>query len=484
MTVKVIGAALQAHFDLFGTTTCRLLKMTARDGTSLGLTSLDASVLYDDGSVDLTYSAPIGFENVAFEKSAALDVDNSEAKMLLADSGPFTSEFIEAGNLDYGTFVVYRINWGDATATPNGLRAVANRHEIVASGTIGIVKNVDGVSGVIELRGLPQLLKQNYMQLYSVTCRAKFGSGGGGTCVGRGECGYDAEALWQNLAVDSVGTETDRIFTADGSPTGSIPFVPGVVHWLTGDNAGLQSEVEEIDGANITLRFGTPYAIQAGDTFKIRPDCDKTWATCRDVFTNEEHFRGEPFIPLADERSQGVPSPVIPGEPGPAAPETPPPDPPDPPPDPPDPPPASTEIVNPGFESGDTGWTKGVGWSITGRDPRTGSRSAELYSANVQSSIRQSTLVAVTPSQSVQASCYVKRGSPGTTGGRVLLTWYDGDENYLSESAGSTVTSGSYSQSTISVSAPGSAAFVTVGCESVNPVFGKVVFADDFTWNL
>lgn len=304
---KQIPAALLAHYALPSTRKSSLLKITAADGQVLGLTNNADSIAYDDGAGEVTYNAPIGMDTVALDKSAGLEVDNTETLMLLADAGPFTSHAIDAGVLDYGEYVVYQVNRDDLTMG----------HEIISTGTIGIVKTVDGVSGVIELRGLPQLLKQTYGELYSITCRAVFGSGGGASACGlaRGQCGFDAASLWQNHSVDSVGDETDRIFTANAAPAvngpnGALTFVPGLVQWLTGDNAGLTSEIEAIDsdGTEISLRFGTPYTIQAGDTFKIRPDCDKTWETCRDDYDNQLRFRGEPKIPLADESSQGLPN--------------------------------------------------------------------------------------------------------------------------------------------------------------------------------
>jgi uncharacterized phage protein (TIGR02218 family) len=303
-TIKIIQSDLFTHYQRHSTTKCRLLKITGRDGSVVGVTSLDRSIRYDDGEGEVLYRAPIGFGEVALETAANLEVGNSEAKVLLVNAGPFTAQSIEAGILDYGSYVIYQVNWEDLTS---------GRHEIVHTGTIGIIKNVDGVSGVIELRGLPQTLKQNYIELYSLTCRAKFGSGGGGTCVARGQCGFDAESLWQEHTVASVGEEIDRILTLDSPPSvsgpgGDLPFVPGLLQWLTGDNAGLTSEIEGVDGAEITLRFGTNYTIEAGDTCKLRPDCDKTWETCRDLFENQLNFRGEPFIPVSDERSQSVPN--------------------------------------------------------------------------------------------------------------------------------------------------------------------------------
>lgn len=301
MPIKVIPPPLQAHYDKRHRTPF-LLKITARDGTKYGITGESQDIPYDDGSGELVYSAPIGFGEVAMEQSAGLEVGNTEATMLYAEAGPFSQEFINAGNLDYGRYVIYQVNWAN----------LSMGHEIVDAGTIGITKNVDGVSAVIELRSLQQQLKQNYIQLDSRTCRARFGSGGGGTCVTRGQCGFDAESLWTSRTVSAVGEENDRAFTLDSPPSatgpaGALTFVPGLVQWLTGSNAGLTSEIDSVDGSDISLILGTPYAIAVSDTLRIRPDCDKTWTTCKDAYENQLNFRGEPFIPVSDASSQGVP---------------------------------------------------------------------------------------------------------------------------------------------------------------------------------
>lgn len=308
MPVKILSPALQAHYNQRHRTKAFLLKITARDQTVLGVTGESQSITYNDGAGEVVYSAMIGFGDVALEQSAGLEVGNTEATMLYAESGPFSQSFINAGNLDYGRYIIYQVNWADLTMG----------HEIVDAGTIGIAKNVDGVSAVIELRSLQQQLKQNYIQLDSRTCRARFGSGGGGTCISRGQCGFNAEALWSNATVVAVGDESDHAFTLDSPPSatgpnGALTFVPGLVQWLTGSNAGLTSEIESVDGAAVTLILGTPYAIAVSDTLKIRPDCDKTWTTCKDVYSNQLNFRGEPFIPVSDASSQSVPH-IAPGD--------------------------------------------------------------------------------------------------------------------------------------------------------------------------
>jgi len=59
------------------------------------------------------------------------------------------------------------------------------------------------------------------------------------------------------------------------------------------------------------------YDIEIGDTFRIRPDCDKLLATCRDEYDNIEYFRGEAYIPLGDESAAQTPGgtgwPIYPG---------------------------------------------------------------------------------------------------------------------------------------------------------------------------
>jgi len=271
---------------------------------SLGITSLDQDVTYNDGTGDLVYSALVGMDLSAIDASGDLKVDNSEAVMLMADAGPFTAESIAAGALDYARFITYRINWRDG----------AMSHYKPQTGTVGVVTNRDGLAGVIELRSLSQHAKQNYISLYSLTCRAVFGSGGGATCITIDQCGFDATSLWQNHAVSTVGTEEDRVFVADGAPAvngpnGALPFVPGLLQWLTGDNVGYTSELELVNGSQIELRFGTPATIQPGDTFKVRPDCSKRFQEdCIDKYDNYINFRGEPFIPLSDEAVQSTPN--------------------------------------------------------------------------------------------------------------------------------------------------------------------------------
>jgi uncharacterized phage protein (TIGR02218 family) len=299
MTIRTYSAEFQAHLDGVGTTLCYLLRIQARNGTVIAITSLDVDVLYDDGDGELTYQAAIGIDTSAMEQSSGLNVDNAQAKMLEADSGDFTDQQINAGVLDFSRFKIYEINYKDHTMG----------HHKIMSGTTGAITSMDGMSGLVELRGKSQQLKQNFVELYSITCRAKFGSSGV-----RFACNFDASTLWDSGDVASVDTEEpDRIFTATTAPAatgpnGALSFKPGVLKFLTGGNAGFKAEIEDIQGSEITLRFPTPVDIQATDTYDARPDCLKRKIEdCIGAYDNLLNFRGEPEIVQGDEASEQMP---------------------------------------------------------------------------------------------------------------------------------------------------------------------------------
>lgn len=296
--MKTVATGLQTHIDTGMSTLCWLLRIIPVNVAEFGVTSQVVDVPYDDGDGSITYSASLGLNLASIQELEGLEVSSSEAKILIG--GLFTKESIAAGVFDYAEFKLYRVNWNN---TSDG-------NYIGFTGTFGQVRSEDGLSATVELRGLTQLLKQNYVDLYSISCRAKFASQVGEELF---PCTFDDASLFQNLGVDSVGAEADRIFTADGTPAatgpnGALPFDVALLEWLTGNNTGLISETETVTGAVITLRFQSAYDIEVGDTFKIRPDCRKRFSDdCVDLFDNAPFFRGEPWIPVMEEGTTQVP---------------------------------------------------------------------------------------------------------------------------------------------------------------------------------
>ena len=275
------------------------------DATYRGFTLLDTDVTYDSGGGARTYKARTGWEMSALQATSDLGVDNAEANVLPPIAGfeieGFTQAQIDSGALDKVPFVVYRVNYRNLAT---------GRHGIVDGGTIGEVRRKVGNLTVLELRSLSNQLKQNIVELDSRTCRAPFGSVTG--VDARQGCDFDLTDLWVTGTVLAVGGESDREFTDTSLTQAADYFAPGVVEWLTGDNAGQQREVEAFGSGEVALLFPTVNPISMGDTFRIRPDCTKYWTghnSCDTWWASAKtlHFRGEPWIPVGQSAALNVP---------------------------------------------------------------------------------------------------------------------------------------------------------------------------------
>jgi hypothetical protein len=150
-------------------------------------------------------------------------------------------------------------------------------------------------------------------------------------------------------------------------------------------------------------------------------------------------------------------------------------------------PPVNTEITNAGFESGDIGWTKGSGWTINASGAYQGSWAAQ-YSFTGTSDLLNDTFNTVTPGQSITASCMVQQGasSAGQAGARIILSWYTSADVLISTSLGTEVNTGSggaWGQSTITATAPATAAKVKVGARAFRTSGTNPLWVDVFVWN-
>lgn len=306
--MKTIPAALVTHLNQDATTLCRLLRIRTKSGTTIGFTSLDVDFVFDDGDGEVTYWASNGFTPSRFQATADLGVDNSEFEGVLAESG-ITLQTIAAGLFDSARFHVYEVNY---------LNPVAGEFHWVSSGRLGATKFSQGM-WVTESRSLTQLLRQTISLLYSVTCRARFGSKAIGTGDGSYEerfpCGMDF--TWSAGTVTAVGANPKRNFTDTSRAEADDFYQDGVIEWLTGNNAGMQMEVDTFAADAFALALPMPYTIQVGDTYRVRKDCNKVARDevngCKSHWGAEWtlHFRGEPDIPLSDGGQNMVPGAQI-----------------------------------------------------------------------------------------------------------------------------------------------------------------------------
>jgi hypothetical protein len=144
-------------------------------------------------------------------------------------------------------------------------------------------------------------------------------------------------------------------------------------------------------------------------------------------------------------------------------------------------------LVNAGFESGDTDWTKGADWSIDTTAALVGAWGAR-HSGTGTSRLLQSTSVAIEPGVSLGARCYYNQGdSPKLTNqARAVLVWLDGSDAEIGMTRGeplvSTDAGPRWQQLIVTGTAPAGTAGVRLGIEveKENPAN---VWADQFLWN-
>lgn len=74
-------------------------------------------------------------------------------------------------------------------------------------------------------------------------------------------------------------------------------FTQGFVTMLSGQNAGLSLMIKQ-QNSNSQIQIMTPFLLPVvvGDTMNLFPGCQKNLAYCEDVFSNQSHYAGTPYV--------------------------------------------------------------------------------------------------------------------------------------------------------------------------------------------
>jgi uncharacterized phage protein (TIGR02218 family) len=285
--MRVIPAPLLAHFKGSRTSIAICWLIEKSNGTLIRGTEHDADVVLptqspDDLGISGTYFAKAGISGTDIKSSSDGSVDNMEVSggfptdALVVD---VTLDDLNSGLLTAAPVTVFACNWQDPTMG----------YVILLRGYLGQPTHTSDGGYTVEIRSLAQLLTQNVCQSYNENCNViRFGDA---------RCKFDVSTT---LITGSVtGVTSRRIFAvnmAEGSPSPQWSYSGGLLTWLTGNNATFQREVKlepqaQIDGF-LELWDQTPEDIQVGDTYQITAGCDRTAATCQNVFNNLVNFRG------------------------------------------------------------------------------------------------------------------------------------------------------------------------------------------------
>lgn len=150
--------------------------------------------------------------------------------------------------------------------------------------------------------------------------------------------------------------------------------------------------------------------------------------------------------------------------------------------------PGEAPIPNPGFESGDTGWTGGNGWKIATENPPSGSWAAGYYNNWGESRISSNARYSVFPGQVTKAKCKVRQGasSEGNAGASVMLEYRNAAGEVISAPEGNRVMSASKNRvydSNVAAAAPDGAATINIAANGIRYRQNKILFVDDFEWD-
>lgn len=273
--MKTRSTALALHQAQETTTLAWCWRVERLDGQLFGFTSCDVDLSIDG----LLYEAASGFTPSAMATSADLAVDNMDIQGLL-DSATITEADLMAGRWDGARVEVFEVNYTD----------LSQGRMLLRTGTIGDV-TAGRVSFRAELRSLTQALQQPVGRVYAAQCDA---------ILGDARCGVNAVAITVTGTVTAVASR--RGFTDASLAQPADWFGAGLVRFLTGNNAGLNMEVQSFEAGGVFgLHLPMPYNIAPGDTFEAVPGCRKRRTEdCAAKFSNVVNFRGFPDVPGND----------------------------------------------------------------------------------------------------------------------------------------------------------------------------------------
>ncbi len=111
-------------------------------------------------------------------------------------------------------------------------------------------------------------------------------------------CQFNRESLQASFACLSGSTETQIFSSVNPTPAGL--YVQGTIIGLTGVNAGYSRTIAGMSNGAVSVKLAFLSPPATGDEFRLLPGCDRSIATCTNVFNNAVHFGGFPYVPTPE----------------------------------------------------------------------------------------------------------------------------------------------------------------------------------------
>lgn len=283
--VAELDVAVLVYVGPCSTRRCQVWKITRKDGEVLAFTSLDVDISW----MGTTYRTCDSLVASAAESNSELrSVGNQELTGIISDAGISPAD-LYAGLYDDAFVEVWVIPWDGQPDDQAPFR--------IAAGWTGKVVREEAAFTAEILGPSARLQQTALVDFFTPGCRFDFGVNNGVDSL----CPVDAEAL-KVAAVPVTGQQLRTLVMFDAAMPGGIALWNyGTVRWLTGQNAGVECEVDTVDWGAQTLSLWdlAPYPPAVGDTFDLLPGCPKTGDACKNygVFIS---FGGFPDVPGPD----------------------------------------------------------------------------------------------------------------------------------------------------------------------------------------
>ena len=344
--MKTFPSALNTHLAGEVTTVTTCLLIARQDGVTFAFTEHDQPLTV----AGVTYLPEFSYEATAIRTGSEMKLDTLEAKGIF-DSSAITDADLQAGKFDGADVVIIIVNWqntaqygvlrvatiGQVKRGQNSytaeLRGLARGFQTVITKVyqpscradlgdaqckfpiaslqqIGTVTSVSN-NWTFQASGLsgpgPRTISLTATTFSFVRPNLIKDSGAGFLTNPHTFQQYDEiridgsaynDSVREALAVQANQITVDQGITAENAgasvtisaaTAGYCEF--GLITWLTGNNAGVKSDVLAWDGTDLLdLLLPTGLPIQIGDTFHITPGCDKRISTCFAKFNNVINF--------------------------------------------------------------------------------------------------------------------------------------------------------------------------------------------------
>jgi uncharacterized phage protein (TIGR02218 family) len=277
--MRALDPRLQARLDGGATTLCRCWRLDRRDGSSLGFTDHDEDLTFDG----VTFSARSGVSGSSQETATGLAPGSVEMEGALR-SDSMSERDIAAGLWDGARVRRWLVDWREPD-----VRA------LLFDGALGEI-TCEGAAFRAEALGPGAGLNRAIGRAFMRGCDA---------ALGDARCGVNLSA--PSMRATGVVTRTmgaDRFEAALGVGGAGHGFADGALTWTTGANAGSSAPIAADGpagtGRSFALAAVPTGGVAIGDAFIATVGCDRSFATCRDRFSNILNFRGFPHLPGDD----------------------------------------------------------------------------------------------------------------------------------------------------------------------------------------